>query len=560
MILNFFAIVIIYLSIVGYSIAFKYFVNNFSIKEFNNLDIIYGIFLLSLIATIIHFFLPLKTVNHLIIVLGIFVKVYFFIFKKVKININYYLLFSIIFFIIFISFTTGTLADTSLYHLQTIKWFSEYKITFGLSNLEPRLGVNSLWHVFLSLFNFRFYQIQTIYFVSSLVHAILIYEVFLNKKKFYKLSNFFLIFSIIFVLIFAIIHPFENGTIYYLVGSPENDTVVMCLFIITIYLFFKLLEEEKNKNFEYLNLIILYSLIAALSKLSHFSLILIPSLLIIIFKYSKIINKINLLSFFLFSIMILRSIILSGCIFFPVASTCFKNISWGLPINDVDIAGKIYKSFARDTPLREKWTDFDHTLNSFDWLYPWFNEYVLNTSFFLILFILIFINLILFLIAKIYKIKKNNNIFNYSTFFSIVALLYLSTFIIWFQSPAIRYAYGPFISLISIMLSIIIFNFYLKFILKFKAFFNYKILFFFILLCLILLIFKNISNFKYMFESLPNKNEKPMNLIFLETVNERKIYTSYSCGYFLGICASEPNLKYKITEKNDYLFFSRVKK
>ena len=558
MILNFFAIVIIYLSIVGYSIVFKYFINNFSIKEFNNLDIIYGIFLLSFIAVIIHFIVPLKIVNYFIIILGIIFKVYFLIVKKIRLNINYFFLFSIIFFFIFISFSTGTLVDSSLYHLQTIKWFSEYKITFGLSNLEPRLGINSLWHVFLSLFNFRFYQIQTIYFLSSLVHAVLIYEVFLNKNNFYKLSNFFLAFSIIFILIFAIIHPFENGTIYYLIGSPENDTVVMCYFIITIYLFFKLLEEGKNN--EYLNLIILYSLVAALSKLSHLSLILIPFLLIVVFKYSKIINKINLLSFFLFFIMIVRSVSLSGCIFFPVASTCLKNIPWGLPITDVDTAAKIYKSFARDTPLRQKWTDFDYTLNSFDWLYPWFNEYVLETSFFIIIFILIFIFLIFFLIAKVYKMKNKTKFINYSTFFYTVVLLYLSTFIIWFQSPAIRYAYGPFVSIISILFCILLFNYYFKFILKFKTIFNYKILFLSVLICLIILFNKNLGNLKYAFDSLPNKNEKPINLVFLDNVNGRKIYHSYSCGYFLGICVSGSNFKYQINEKNNYLFFSRIKK
>ena len=74
----------------------------------------------------------------------------------------------------------------------------------------------------------------------------------------------------------------------------------------------------------------------------------------------------------------------------------FKKYILGPSISDVDTAAKIYKSFARDTPLREKWTDFDYTLNSFDWLYPWFNEYVLETSFFIIIFILIFIFLIFF--------------------------------------------------------------------------------------------------------------------------------------------------------------------
>ena len=468
------------------------------------------------------------------------------------------MLFCIIFFYIFISYNTQTLIDSSLYHLQTIKWFTEFKITFGLANLEPRLGVNSLWHIFLSLFNIKIHKIQTIYFLSSIIHAILIYEVFLNRKNVFELSNLFLIFSIFFILIFAVIHPFGNGTIYYLLGSPENDSVVMCYFIITIYLFLKLIKTEE-KNLEFLNLIILFSIIAALSKLSHLSLVLVPFILIIAFKFSKVFTKINILASVLFFFMMIRSIILSGCIFFPVAKTCFQSLFWGLPISDVDTAGKIYKSFARDTHLREKWTDFEYTLYSNDWFYPWLVDHVFNTSFFIIFFLLILVSALFYSASIILKLDNNYKIKNFSTFFYTIFILYFFTFFIWFQSPAVRYAYGPFVSLSSIFLSTIIYNKYSNFILKFKLFLNYKMVILSVLMCLGLLVFKNKSNFQ-LISSYPNKNEQPVKISFLGEIDGEKFYTSYSCGYFLGICVTEPNLKYKVTKKNNYLFFSRIKR
>ena len=46
--------------------------------------------------------------------------------------------------------------DSPFYHLQIIKWSSEYKISFGLVNLEQRYAMPSLWHQFLSLFNMKY--------------------------------------------------------------------------------------------------------------------------------------------------------------------------------------------------------------------------------------------------------------------------------------------------------------------------------------------------------------------------------------------------------------------
>ena len=67
---------------------------------------------------------------------------------------------------------------------------------------------------------------------------------------------------------------------------------------------------------------------------------------------------------------------------------------------------KIIQSFARDTPERLKFGDFNHTINSYDWLYPWFEQYFLKTEFLYISILLLLLNLIIILFTFFYK--KNN--------------------------------------------------------------------------------------------------------------------------------------------------------
>ena len=50
-----------------------------------------------------------------------------------------------------------------LYHLQTIKYNSNFKIILGLSNLEPRLGMNSSYHSLISIFNINLFKFDLFY-------------------------------------------------------------------------------------------------------------------------------------------------------------------------------------------------------------------------------------------------------------------------------------------------------------------------------------------------------------------------------------------------------------
>ena len=92
------------------------------------------------------------------------------------------------------------------------------------------------------------------------------------------------------------------------------------------------------------------------------------------------INKINIFIFVSSFIWFLKSFFLTGCLIFPLKNTCLIT-NWSMNIDAVDSYSKIVQSFARDTPLRLKFTDFDYTINSFQWFMPWFKEYFLITEF-----------------------------------------------------------------------------------------------------------------------------------------------------------------------------------
>ena len=74
---------------------------------------------------------------------------------------------------------------------------------------------------------------------------------------------------------------------------------------------------------------------------------------------------------------IFKSIILSGCIIFPIKFTCI-DLSWSLGSTNVEGYKNIIQSFNRTLPDNLNWNDFDYTLQSLKWFKPWFINYYLE--------------------------------------------------------------------------------------------------------------------------------------------------------------------------------------
>ncbi len=126
-----------------------------------------------------------------------------------------------------------------MYHLQIIKWASLEKVIFGMTNIEIRFGINSLWFNLLSLFSFELNNFKSILTLNFIPFAIFFYEIYSNKKKIFPFSSMFLVLCFLFLIIFSYLHPFNNGVILNHLTNPEIDTIAAAFIILSFYIFFK---------------------------------------------------------------------------------------------------------------------------------------------------------------------------------------------------------------------------------------------------------------------------------------------------------------------------------
>ena len=218
---------LILIVILGYSFFLKkiiFFKNKITLE---NIDFLYGLTFIIFISLFVNFFFPLKYFTVIVFIIGFLLFVYAA-YKKI-ININFILYFFIITFTTFVSFYNIHNVDSPMYHLQIIKWLSLHKISFGLTNLEIRLGFNSSWHSLVALLDLTINKFTAKYYISAVVLSAIIYESIRYKLKF-NYSDIFLYLTISFLIFFSYLHPFKNGTILNHLGNPERDIVSMLFF------------------------------------------------------------------------------------------------------------------------------------------------------------------------------------------------------------------------------------------------------------------------------------------------------------------------------------------
>ncbi|WP_440912509.1 LIC_10190 family membrane protein [Candidatus Pelagibacter sp.] len=531
------------LIITGYSFFFK----NFIIKNDNdvsNLDLLYGIIFLILLSTVLNLLFPLKYFFYITVFFGFVFFISALKKKKININFTYHLL--ILFSLTFIVYSHGNNVDTPMYHLQIIKWLHSEKVVFGLSNLEIRFGLSSLWFNLLALLKFKLNDYTNIYTFNLIPFTILIYQIF-DKKK--SLSYFFITLSISFLLLFSLIHPFANGIILNHLHNTDLDTVGMVFFILSFFLFIKFFEEQDIKI---LRLLVISSSICIFIKLSYISASIFILVSIIIFHKKNLIQifkeNINIFIIILFLVWLIKNLIISGCLIFPVISTCI-NLDWTPNINDIEFFSNETKGFARDTRDRLRYTDFNHTIYTLDWLMPWFKDYVLNTSFIIISFFVTISSLFflcIFNYIKFLNIDFSTKIIDYL----IIFLVFIPCFYIWFQAPEIRFGWGIFISLSCFSVAILMFH------IKFNKIFKLWIFQFVPITLLCLLLIDNSKNFSVQnFINPYIKNINYSQIVKINSINGFEIYksTNWQCFDFDKICINSEKEKYDIHKKYGYL-------
>lgn len=325
--------------------------------------------------------------------------------------------------------------DTGLYHLQAIRWVQEEPIVFGLANLHDRFGFNSIQYIFSAVIQLP--QLEN-------VGAFVVNGVFLTITVFYfftvagdkNSTTFSRIFSLtVLALLFLL-----QKEILWQVGSPATDFPPMLLTCIATHAFLF------PRGVRDLNFVTLLLVTIVLFKVSYLPFVLIMLGWMILHARNRILKHVWILSICLVVCWFARNIILSGCLLFPVQSTCITTLPWTVDKQTVELAQKYIYSWARQPGLHP-----DVVLGNNDWILGWI---VKNSNSIFITYGVIHLVSIRYFLVGLKKTTPKDIL----SFF-VVAVGYVVNIVYWFvTAPDIRFIHGIFLGSSVIALSYTVFS------------------------------------------------------------------------------------------------------
>jgi hypothetical protein len=292
--------------------------------------------------------------------------------------------------------------DAALYHFPHQTWIREEKIIFGLSNIHDRFGLISLYNYLGAnlWFNNTFGALPYLQGTYYLLFFSFLFFIMNLKIK----SSLWIVLSTILTLPiwFRYIEPS-----YGLVDAPYG----FLFYIVTILGLILLIETKNNQPL--INLFLISTCFAFTLKPSGILVLPYTFLILVIllrrnfFLFDKIFLKIFLFCFFIISGWILKNIINTGCIVYPVQFLCF-DLVW----SDLNQVFKINQSIKDFSYQYYKYINFIYLKN-----------FLLSSWHVLLLLILSII--IIFLFFFKFKITKFKNIRFIISIFLIFFTLYL---------------------------------------------------------------------------------------------------------------------------------------
>ena len=282
-------------------------------------QLLYGLIIISFIALFLNFFFPLnKLLNTFILIFPIF----FLIKKKHIYFTKQFLLFLVISTVIIVLLIYESHVyrpDAGLYHLPYIKILNDEKILFGLSNLHFRYSHISIIQYLAAISNNIIFRENGIVFAQVLIASSVMIN-FLGKIFYYIKSQkynfhfFFLISASIFIA-YKMNRYSEYG----------NDAPSHFLFF---FLISELLIIDRTKIKDVANILILIPFII-FNKITLILCIFFSFFLLKKINLTKLLKLKRVYFIIVFGLLwILKNIIVSGCILYPVKSLCISSLFW----------------------------------------------------------------------------------------------------------------------------------------------------------------------------------------------------------------------------------------
>ena len=437
--------VLIFFSVLGYGIYFGKFFNKDSATLNLGYSGIIGIFFLILYSYLSHFFISHNYLhNTILIVIGI---VLFTLNFKSFFNNRYFIWLLIIFIFLFISLIIYKTHDDFPYYHFPYTWYLTQKhmligtgqFNHGFRTPSSIFYLNSLFY--LPLVKHFTFQIGAV-LIMGFANLILITKIILRLEE--KKIDYILFLSLLsFIFINIFFYRIQEH------GTDRSAQILVFILFIELLLF---INFSKNYEKHISNILIILSVIISLKSFYILYLIIFLPIFFILYRenkfflfYKTLQNKI----FYLFLLSLLSILTVnffnSGCLIYPVVSTCIDSAVWSIGSENALKMNNWYEQWSKAgaTP-NFRVENPEIYIQNFNWVTNWIKLYFFNkvSDFLLGLLCLLVIVYLVFYSKKKKIITNNKNIF---ILFSIFILLFFEWF---YNHPALRYGGYCIISLI----------------------------------------------------------------------------------------------------------------
>ncbi len=523
-----------------YYIAGNIFVNIRGNFSNTCITIVVGSIVLSFIGLSANFFVRLDLQNNTI--LTSIILLFFFYKRSFKTHIKLSLLFNLLlisfFSIIIIFLAESNRPDSGLYHYPFIKLINDEKIIFGITNINSRFGNISILQYLQAISNNYITGTNGMLLPSSIISsAIYLYffkEIFVSirknkKNKIYLLYNFF---SLVFF-------TFKMNRY----GEYGNDYIPHFL----VFLLFSLILKYKDR-FSFTNSYFL-SIFIFTNKITFLPVLIFPFIKII--KNKNLIKFINLKNIFITTLLglwLIKGIVNSACLIWPIEKTCIKNLSWFnkdiKSIQHVNKMSKISQAWSKGWPEnKDKNIDIENYISGFDWTKVWVSGHGKK----ILKIITIYLSILIFLAIVLKKNdQRKNPWFNVSSNLNLYLylLIFFISICVWFlKFPVFRFGISYIINFFIIIFLILLSRTNLN-----KK--NLKFIKNFSLICILVFVSKNMlkfENFNLKYDNFPwpryynfNKMNTQISLSEVEIDNQKShYYTKDLCMYSKSPCTNE---------------------
>ncbi|GEM_PF-3229858 len=346
-----------------------------------------------------------------------------------KILINLVLMTCITVWLANMAMGVPTAFDTGYYHLNAVRWASDYPIVTGLANLHHRLGFNSSSMLLPSVFEFGFWRGRSSHLAFGiLVCGLLIPALGESMRMLRGRKSMWGLYSI---MVLGPVLVFSSMTDH--IASLGTDTSTMLIILVTGMYLLSQLTHEPNRSGVCVSVILLG--LAVTHKVSALF-IAGPFFICILYlvwqqKTVKTLYWPLLFSVLLVGVWCWRNILLTGYVLYPSPLLSFL-VPWKVPPEKLIEAKEFIESYAKwnDGPQTGSWIG--------SWLYTWF-RYQAEYSILPVIFLGINFGVILFNGSKI-KSRLSGPTMWLWVFVLFPSLIALAA---WFvTAPAPRFAAG----------------------------------------------------------------------------------------------------------------------